>query len=81
MCDLWREYSPFASGVLVDVVINTLPATKRIHHKLGRAPSGWVLIRLVASTPVSLVEVPGSADAQFITFESTDPCTAKVWIF
>lgn len=81
VCELWREYSPFASGVLVEFEINTLPATKRVHHKLGRMPTGWVLLRLTASTPVSFVERPGTAGSQYIEFESSLPCTAKVWIF
>lgn len=81
VCELLREYSPFASGVLVDVVINTLPARKRVHHKLGRLPQGWILVRLTAPTPVSFVERPDTAGSQFIEFESSEPCTAKVWIF
>lgn len=81
VCELFREFNPFASGVLVDVIINTLPARKRIHHKLGRNPEGWILLRLIADNPTDFVEKPGTAGSQFITFESSLPCSAKVWIY
>lgn len=81
VCDLEREFAPFYSGVLVDVVINTNPAEKRVHHKLGRLPEGWLLLRLVAENPTDFVEKPGLTGSQYMTFESSLPCTAKVWIF
>lgn len=78
---LSREFSPFASGVEVDVAINTSPAEKRVHHKLGRLPEGWLLLRLVAPEPTDFVEKKGLTGSQYITFESSLPCTAKVWIY
>lgn len=81
ICDLEREFAPFYSGVQIDVVINTSPAEKRVHHKLGRVPEGWILLRIVAPDPTDFVEKTGLTDAQFITFESSLPCVAKVWIY
>lgn len=81
VCELFREFNPFASGTMLEFEINTLPAQKRVHHKLGRVPNGWILMRLVADDLVEFIEKRGLTDSQFITFESSLPCSVKVWIY
>jgi hypothetical protein len=80
-----RAPNPFASGVVVDFEISdTLPSLgpRRavVRHRLGRVPTGWLLLDLTC--PYVLTAVARSVwDAATLTLYADRGCTGKALVF
>jgi hypothetical protein len=80
-----RAPHPFASGVIVDFEISdTLPSLgpRRVvvRHRLGRVPTGWLLLDLTC--PYVLTAVARSVwDSSTLTLYADRGCTGKALVF
>ena len=71
---------PFVNGRAIDFVFTASPSSAKIDHKLGRAPTGWIVTRIVGG--VSATEELAS-DTLTLTLQHTGGAsvTVSVWVY
>jgi hypothetical protein len=70
--------SPIISGQLVaDVYLDT--AAKRVEHKLGRKPLGYIVVRQDASE--TIYEQTEVRKDLFLNLAASGPVTVSLWVF
>lgn len=70
--------SPIVSGQLLkDIEVTT--SAKRIEHKLGRAPLGFIVVKINANSVV--FEQPETRPDLFLNLEASAAAKVSLWVF
>jgi hypothetical protein len=59
----------------------TAGVAKKVPHRLGRRPNGWIVARDFGTSPHELLEDAGQTDANFIALASAVDCGVFLWVF
>lgn len=70
---------PFASGWLSDPLTFTLGETKTIVHKLGRVPSGLIVVYALNAAPLLYFTADPSRTTASV--KSDNPGTFRIWFY
>lgn len=55
--------------------------TKKVPHRLGRRPNGWMVVRDFGTTAHKLLEDAGNSDQAYLSLTSTVDCGVFLWVF
>jgi len=69
------------TGQMVERVEMLAGVTKRFNHGLNRAPQGWILTRVEASSPPSIYEERSETTSSALALQCDVDATVSVWVF
>ena len=70
---------PAVSEQGVVVTVRLTAGSTSVNHGLGKAPSGWLLLRAQGTTGAAVAEV--ASDSKTLVLTSTNTITATLWIW
>lgn len=73
------ERSPMGKGVLLEGVSLSTGASNRVNHKLGRVPSGWIIVD--RDDNANVWSSTSSLPNKFLELSTSADVTVSLWIF
>tara|TARA_Y100000356_G_scaffold14254_1_gene10169 strand:+ start:488 stop:802 length:315 start_codon:yes stop_codon:yes gene_type:complete len=74
--------SGLLSGRLIEDIEFASNTTRNIHHGLGRAYRGYIVVSINANVNIKIDDTENNNKAQFLALQSQGTaCTASLWVF
>ena len=74
--------SGLLNGRLIEDIEFASNTTRNIHHGLGRAYRGYIVVSINANVNIKIDDTENNNKAQFLALQSQGTaCTASLWVF